>query len=218
MLSQTGWIAFCFPKRLHFICRKAKQNDLVITRDYPCGEVTIPKGVELTYNIVRGNFAMDLKQRGDAPCGLNIWFEYQGKKFWLSEASPNYREALYLLAEHANLRHDPALHRWERYVFWLRWRTHFKQRPHLPEVIDEIHRILARQQSRPEVPEAAAEIAPKPPDPPSAPTPIEDSEWSGEPSQLSGLLIEPSSSVRDLGGGTHLEIKDGRATLIVKRP
>lgn len=218
MLPMSTWLAFYFPRRIRHILRAEVGAALVVARDYPNKPVEIPPSVDLRYNIAQGNFAMDLKQRGDAPCGLNFWFEYQGKQFWLSEASPNYREALYLLAEHANLRHDPTLHRWERYVFWLRWRTHFKQRPHLPEVIDEIHRILARQQSRPEVPEAVAEIAPKPSVPPSAPMPTEDSAWSEEPSQPSGLQVESSPSVRDLGGGTQLEIKDGRATLIVKRP
>lgn len=70
-----------------------------MARDYPCQAVVIPQGAQLTYGLAQGNFRLDLVQRGNAPHGLNLWFEYQGRQFWLSEASSNYREALYLLAE-----------------------------------------------------------------------------------------------------------------------
>lgn len=218
ILSLSAWATFYFPRRIRHILCAADEKELIVVRDYPNKPVKIAQGIDLRYNIAQGNFAIDLKQRGDAPCGLNFWFEYQGKQFWLSEASPNYRDALYLLAEHAKLRHDPTLHRWERRVFWLRWRAHFKQRPHLPEIIDEVHRILAQQQVRPVVPESVVEIIPTPLGPPTTPMPIEASGWAEEPSQPSGFLIESPPSARDLGDGTQLEIENGQATLIIKQP
>ena len=149
MLCQSGWLLFYLPRRIHFIFT-SPTGSLIVTRDYPCKALEIPENAELTYAIAPGNYRLDLVQRGNSPRAFNIWFEYQGKQFWLSEASSNYREALYLLAEHTKLRHDPRLHRWERYIFWIRWREHLKARPHLSDIIEEVHCILALKQVRPE--------------------------------------------------------------------
>jgi hypothetical protein len=220
LISLTAWLTFFSPRRIHYISRAGDENALIVKRDYPCKPVEIPQGVDLRYNIAPGNFRLDLIQRGNAPRGLNLWFECQGKQFWLSEASPNYRDALYLMAEHANLRHDPKLHRWERYLFWIRWRAQFTDRPHLHEVIEEIHRILRREQLPPPqkplvIATASQEISAIAPDvPPHQP---DSPRWNDEPQATVGIEPSPTAQPPRQFGDTRLVMNDGRATLIVRR-
>jgi hypothetical protein len=220
MLSQVTWRAFFFPRRIHFIFGTTENNSLLICRDYPCKPVAIGKDAKVRYNIAPGFFTLDLKFRSNAPVGLNLWFECQGKQFWLSEASPNYRDALYLLAGHAQLRHDTSLHSLERYTFWLLWRAQFKDRPHLHEVIEEIHRILRREQLPPPqkplvIATASQEISAIAPDvPPHQPdSPL----WNDEPQTTVGIEPSPTAEPPRQFGDTRLVMNDGRATLIVRR-
>lgn len=215
IISQSYWITFSFPKRVHAIFR-AEDGSLIVARDYPCKPVTIPAGAVVSYTLSWGNFRLDLVQRGTAPHGLNIWFSHDGRQFWISESSANYREALYLLAEHAPMQHEPGLRRWERYVFWYRWRGHFKQRPQLQEVIDEVHRILRREQARPaNAPET--QQAPLPAIP-SVRTEMRAGSLRLQeaPQQPAPLQVKSSGAgVREFGNA-RMEIKSGQATLTIK--
>ncbi|MFA7292951.1 MAG: hypothetical protein WC023_11980 [Rhodocyclaceae bacterium] len=216
MISQSYWITFSFPKRVHAIFR-ADDGQLIVARDYPCKPVTIPAGALIAYNLSWGNFRLDLVQRGNAPHGLNIWFEYQGRQFWISESSSNYREALYLLAEHATLQQDPRLRRWERYVFWYRWRGHFKQRPQLQSVIDEIHRILAREQLRSEPPPEAHAISPSELERVAVPDgSLDSARWNDVPQQPTPLLVAPPDEETREFGNVRMDLRNGQATLTIK--
>lgn len=215
MISQSYWITFSFPKRVHAIFR-SEDGSLIVKRDYPCKPITIPVDAPITYTLSWGNFRLDLVQRGNAPHGLNIWFSHEGCQFWISESSSNYRDALYLLAEHAILVQDTKLRRWERYVFWYRWRGHFKQRPQLQEVIDEVHRILGREQTRPaSTPEVLAELLPAAP---AVVTEIRDdvSRLYDAPKQPASLLVTSSSDEPREFGNATMVIKGGQATLTIK--
>lgn len=213
MTTQSLWVVFILPLRVSEI-RRSMAGVVCIKRGFPKKEIGFDEAAALKYDLSWGNFRLDLNQRGNAPRGLNIWFDYRGQRFWIPEASANYREALYGLAEHAQLEFDPTLCRWERRWFWGKWRQ-CRKRPELEAVIAEIHRILAGEQTRPEPePEPVQAAVPVTPPAPIEPTPESLARNLDAQKPVGEEMAVPTIDGLRVGNAT-VQLRKGKATLIV---
>jgi hypothetical protein len=192
MLVGWVWNAFSFPMRVQSI-RLQKDQILQVMRGVPYSAFLLGRE-DIRYGISWGNFSLDLNQRSNAPRGLNIWFDYRGQRFWIPEASANYREALYLLAEHAQLKFDPSLCRWERRWFWLRWRE-------------------CRKRPEPE-PEPVQAAVPVTPPGPIEPTPESLARNLDAQKPVGEEMAVPTIDGLRVGNAT-VQLRKGKATLIV---
>jgi len=214
MTSRAFWLARLFPLRVRQFVGGG--NHIEIIRGVPFSTINFKIREGLKYDLSWGNFRLDLNQRGNAPRGLNIWFDYRGQRFWIPEASANYREALYGLAEHALLKFDPTLCHWERRWFWGKWRE-CRKRPELEAVIAEIHRILAGEQTRPEPePEPVKPDIPVIPPEPIEPSPESLASNLDAQKPVGEEMAVPTIDGLRLGNAT-VQLRDGKVTLIIPK-